>query len=73
VTKYSKGDQGIIKNIENTGFGVFYKIHNYVVFTIIVDKKYPIKLSAAFLEALIPPFFDEVKTHFTAAQYESKL
>lgn len=73
MTKYSKGDQGAIKHIENSAFGVFYKIHNYVVFTIIVDKKYPIKLSAAFLEALIAPFFDEVKTHFTAAQYESKL
>lgn len=69
MTKYSKGAEGSIKHIENTTFGVFYKIHNYVVFTIIVDKKYPIKLSAAFLEALIAPFFDEVKTHFTAAQY----
>jgi hypothetical protein len=44
-----------------------------VVFALIADKSYPLKLAAAFLDSLIAPFFDEVRTHFTAANYESKL
>jgi hypothetical protein len=73
VAQYAKKDQTSLKHIENSQFGVFYKIHNYVVFTAIVDKAYPIKLAAAFIDSIIAPFFDEVRTHFTAAQYESKL
>jgi vesicle transport protein SEC22 len=73
VTKYNKGEQTALKHIENHQFGIFYKVQNYVVFTIIVDKAYPIKLAGAFIDAIISPFFDEVKTQFTAAHYESKL
>ena len=69
VAQYSRKDQSSLRHIDNTSFGIFYKVHNYVVFTLIVDKTYPLKLAAAFLDSIISPFFDEVRTHFTAASY----
>lgn len=69
VTMYNKTEQTSLKHIDNPYFGIFYKIHNYVIFTIIVDKVYPIKLAGAFIDSIIAPFFDEVKTQFTAANY----
>jgi len=73
VAQYSRKDQSSLRHIDNPSFGIFYKVHNYVVFTLIADKTYPLKLAAAFLDSIIAPFFDEVRTHFTAANYESKL
>lgn len=69
VTKYNKNEQSVLRHIDNPHFGIFYKVHSYVIFTIIVEKTYPIKLAGAFIEAIISPFFDEVKTQFTAANY----
>lgn len=73
VAQYSRKDQNSLRCIDNPLFAIFYRTHNYVVFTLIADKTYPPKLAGAFLDSLIAPFFDEVRTHFTAASYESKL
>lgn len=70
---YGKAEPNKLKHIDHPVFGIFYKIHNYVVFTVIADKNYPIKLAGAFIDSIISPFFDEVKTLFTANHYESKL
>lgn len=44
-----------------------------MVFTMIVEKSYPIKLANGFIDAIIPPFFDEIKCSLGAANYQSRL
>ena len=62
-----------MKQIDYTTFGIYYKINNYVVFTLICDKTYPIKLANGFIDALITPFFDDAKCVFGASNFKSKL
>ena len=54
-------------------FGIFYKASNYVVFTIIVDKVYPLKLANGFIDSLINPFFDEFKCVLGVTNFKSRL
>lgn len=58
VTSYNKQDHTPLKQIQQASYGIFYKVSNYVVFTIIVDKAYPLKLANGFIDAIINPFFD---------------
>jgi len=58
VTVYSKAEQTNLKQIDYPSFGIFYKVSKRVVFTVIVDKAYPIKLVNGFIDTIIPPFFD---------------
>ena len=44
-----------------------------MVFTMIVDKSYPIKLANGFIDSIITPFFDEAKCLLGAANYQSRL
>ena len=73
VTSYSKTESSPLKQIDYPTFGIFYKVEHYVVFTVIVDKAYPLKLVNGFVDAIITPFFDEVKCLFGATNFKSKL
>ncbi|XP_031505904.1 uncharacterized protein LOC116268372 [Nymphaea colorata] len=46
VAQYSRKDPNSLRHIENPTFGIFYKVHNYVVFTVIADKSYPLNWQA---------------------------
>ena len=58
VTIYKRTEDNSLKQIDNSHFAIFYKITDYIVFTAIVDKAYPIKLTSAFLDTIITSFFD---------------
>ena len=62
-----------MKQIDYPSFGIFFKVNSYVVFTVIVDKSYPLKLANGFVDSLIPPFFDEAKIVLGAANFKSRL
>jgi hypothetical protein len=73
VTSYSKAEHTALRQIEYPTYGLFYKVSSHVVFTVIVDKGYPLKLVNAFLESLIAPFFDEAKCILGATSFQSRL
>ncbi len=73
MTAYIKSETTSLKQIDFPTYGIFYKVSSFVVFTVIVDKSYPLKLSGAFIDALTAPFFDEVKCILGAANYKSRL
>ena len=73
VTAYCKTEQTPLKQIDYATFGIYYKIHSHVVFTIICDKTYPLKLANGFIDSLITPFFDEAKCSLGAANFKSRL
>lgn len=73
VTSYAKTEQTPLKQIDYATYGIYYKVNNHVVFTIIVEKSYPLKLANGFIDAIIAPFFDEVKCSLGAANYQSRL
>ena len=73
VTSYTKTEQTPLKQIDYPNFGIYFKVNSYVVFTLIVDKSYPLKLANGFIDALIPPFFDEAKILLGAANFKSRL
>lgn len=73
VTAYSKAEGCMLKQIDHPAFNIFYKVSSHVVFTGIFDKSYPAKLANGFLDALIPPFFDEAKCLFGVANFASRL
>jgi hypothetical protein len=73
VTSYNKHEQTPLKQIEHPSYGIFYKINNYVVFTVIVDKAYPLKLANGFIDSIVTPFFDEAKIMLGVANFKSRL
>jgi hypothetical protein len=73
VTVFNKSEQTAIKQIDYPNFGIYYKVSNHVVFTVIVDKSYPPKLVNGFIDSLIPPFFDEAKCMLGSTNYQSRL
>ena len=44
-----------------------------MVFTVIVERGYPIKLANGFLDAIIGPFFDEAKCVLGSSNFKSRL
>lgn len=62
-----------MRQIEYPLFNIYYKIQERVVFTIVVDKKYPIKLAAAFINALVGPFFDKARCMLGADNFATRL
>lgn len=73
VTTYTKTEQTPLKQIDSPSYGIFFKVNSFVVFTVIVDKSYPLKLANGFIDALITPFFDEAKILLGAANFKSRL
>jgi hypothetical protein len=62
-----------MRQIDNKSFGIFYKISSYVVFTVIVENGYPLKLVNVFLDTVITAFFDEAKTILGSNNLQSRL
>ena len=62
-----------MRQIENKSFGIFYKISSYVVFSVIVETGYPLKLINVFLDTVISSFFDEAKTILGTHDLQSRL
>lgn len=73
VTVFNKSEHTPIKQIDHPSFGIYYKVNNHVVFTVIVDKSYPPKLANGFIESLMAPFFDEAKCLLGSSNYQSRL
>lgn len=58
VTPSSKSTQQPIHQIENPKYSIYYKIQSYVVFTVIVELGYPLKLINIFIDVIVNAFFD---------------
>lgn len=62
-------------NIDSPNYVFHYKINENVVYLVIAEKKYPIKLAVCFLNEIDTGFTEELKNHFgtQSVSYYSKL
>ena len=73
MTPFNKNIPNTLKQIENILFKIYYKVDNYVIFTVIVDNSYPIKLVNCYLDVIKNSFFDNAKSNFGAENMISRL
>ena len=57
-TSKTKEDYQSIRQIEAPQNAVYYKISMHVIFTVVCESTYPLKLANAFIDTVITAFFD---------------
>lgn len=57
----------MLKQIESSHFGIFYKLIDGIIYTVICDLQYPAKMANIYLDTIIAAFADELKTTYGAS------
>lgn len=57
----------VLKQIESSHFGIFYKLVDGIIYTVICDLQYPAKMANIYLDTIVSAFVDELKTTYGAS------